>query len=221
MNLHSCQLTKRKRRLPMANIQKKCVRSAVFKGHRAWGLPSTKAETEAFRFFFQQLPNPWFFIFHVGCMAHMIQSSFFPPLSPLSLAFLFIFWSPFPPASLSHIHFPFPSHFSEYFAFGSLYFLKPQSSLFTVLAHIVKLFSPFISMFLPGQPGTGALGDPSIFQGEEMTVFWWLICWPNELESVTLQTRADYAWSAGFPFPQQASLPLHWSASCKAEICVF
>lgn len=115
-------------------------------------------------------------LFHVGCIAHMIQSSFCPPLSPLSLAFLFIFWSPFPPASLSHIHFPFPSHLSEYFAFGSLYFLKPQSSLFTVLAHVVKLFSPFIPVFLPGQPGTGALRDPSIFQREEITVFWWLIC---------------------------------------------
>lgn len=74
MNLHSCQLTKRKRRLPMANIQKKCVRSAVFKGHRAWSLPSTKAETEAFRFFsFSNCQIPGSFSCGVYCTYDTVQ----------------------------------------------------------------------------------------------------------------------------------------------------
>lgn len=118
-------------------------------------------------FFFQQLPNPWFVIFHMGCTAHTVQPGFLSPLYPCSLARLFVFWSPFSLFSLSHFHFPFPqiaSHLSEYFAFRFLSLSQPQSSLFTVTAHIVTLFSAFIPTFFPGQPGTGALGSLSIFQ---------------------------------------------------------
>jgi len=44
------------------------------------------------------------------------------------------------------------------------------------------LFSPFTPTSLPGQPGTGALGDPGIFHREEMTVVADLL---TELGSVT------------------------------------
>lgn len=152
-------------------------------------------------FFLHQLPNLWFVISHVGCTAHSIHTTFLPPLYPLSIAFLFIFWSSFSPASLSSFCFPLiPSHPSEY----SVYL-----GFFLFYNHwVLPSLSLPTSGTLPGQPGTGALGDPSIFQRQEVTAFWWLLCGPSL--SVSLQTWADMSAWIGFPFSQQATFPLHW-----------
>lgn len=114
-------------------------------------------------FFLHQLPNLWFVISHVGCTAHSIHTTFLPPLYPLSIAFLFIFWSSFSPASLSSFCFPLiPSHPSEY----SVYL-----GFFLFYNHwVLPSLSLPTSGTLPGQPGTGALGDPSIFQRDRKSV---------------------------------------------------
>lgn len=227
MNLHSCRSTKRKKkRLPMANTQKS-VCALQYSKHRVWGLPSTKTRTEMFWYvqnFFSfsnyQILGSLFFTWGI---LHMIQSSFLLPFYPLSLASLFS------PCSLSQIHFRFPqkpSNLSEYFAYLDFFpFLQPQSSLFISLP-ILSCVSracvcPFPPPSFPSQPCPAALGDPSTFPREEVPTWWWLTCWQHGFASTTLQTWADDAWSVGFRFPQQASFPLHRSASCKAEICIF
>lgn len=158
--------------LPMAHIQKKCVCSAVFKGDRAWGLPPVKAETEIFRFFFlQHLPSPWFVVSHVGCTAHSIHSSLLPPLHLLPIAFLFIF---------SSLTFQFSFSFPSFRILSCIW----VSFLFYNHRVLPSLSLPTLGA-LPGQPGTGALGDPSTFQGKRWQSFgacsadraWVWQCW--------------------------------------------
>lgn len=180
--------------------EKVCARCSIQK-RQSLRSPASQSWDRNFQIFFlQQLPNLWFVISHVGCTAHSIQSSFLPPIYLLSIAFLFIFGSSFSLASLSSFCFPqIPSHPSEH----SVYL-----GFFPFYNHrVLPSLSLPTSGTLPGEPGTGALGYPSIFQRQEVTAFWWLLCWPSL--SVSLQTWADSAW-LGFPFSQQATFPLHW-----------
>lgn len=171
--------------------------SAAFKGDRAWGLPPVKAETEIFRLFFlQHLPSPWLVISHVGCTAHSIHSGLLPPLHLLSIAFLFIF---------SSLTFQFSFSFPSFRILSSIW----VSFLFYKHRVLPSLSLPTLGA-LPGQPGTGALGDPSTFQGEEVTVLWWQ-CFGDSALGTALLTEPECDWlpifTAGhFPFALEGLL---------------
>lgn len=119
----------------MANIQTSVCALQYSKETELGVSPQPKLGQKCSDFSFQQLPNPWFIIFHVGRTAHLIHSSFLPALYPLSLAFLLIFWSPFSPASLFSFHFPFPQilschwEYSAYLGFFPFYNHRVLSSL--------------------------------------------------------------------------------------------
>lgn len=211
----------------MANTQKS-VCALQYSKHRVWGLPSTKGRTEMFRFSsfsnYQILGS----LFFTWGILHIIHSSFLLPFYPLSLAFLFSFNLCFLCAHflkfifVSHRSLPvfqntlpiwISFHFYNHRALSS--FPSPYCLVCPMLV------CPFPLPSFPSQPGPAALGDPSTFPREEVPTWWWLTCWQHGFASTTLQTWADDAWSVGFRFPQQASFPLHQSASCKAEICIF
>ena len=97
-NLHSCQSTERGKKVTHGKYSKKCACSAVFKEDRAWGLPSTRAVTETFRFLLSATAKSLVRYFSCGVYCTVDTLQFSP--SSVSFAFLFIFWSPFPPASL-------------------------------------------------------------------------------------------------------------------------
>lgn len=198
MNLHSCQSTNGEKRLPIANIKKACVPCSL---QRRQSLRSPLNRTrdrnvQIFSFSTCQIPGSLFFMWGVA------HTRFAPVFSLLSLNFPQHFCSfsglrflqPHSP------HFQIPSRPSGHSAYLGFFHFHDHRALAS-LPLPTLLFSPFTPTSLPGQPGTGALGDPSTFQREEMTVFWWWICW--------------------LPIAPQAAFPLHCSASCQAQICIF
>lgn len=126
--------------------------------------PQVKAETEIIRFFFPSAICKClvcYFSSGVHCSFHTLQS----PLSSLST---------FHSISVHflQLHFPvfiFLSHRFPLIFQNTLVYL----GFFPFYNHRVlpSLSLPTLGT-LPGQPGTGALGDPSIFQGEEVTLSW-------------------------------------------------
>lgn len=98
--------------------------------------PQPKHRQKCSDFSLQQLSNPCFGIFHVECIAHMTQSRLLPLLNLLSLAFMLIFWTPFPPSSFSHFPFPILQNTLPLCVFP----FYNHKSLFIVPGHIVECF---------------------------------------------------------------------------------
>lgn len=216
MNIHSCQSMNRKKRLPIANIKKVCVPCSI---QRRQSLRSPLNQTrdrsiQTFSFSNCQIPGSLFSMWGV------VHTPYTPGFSLLCLHFPQHF-CPFSglcfpqPHFLPHRFLPAPQNtlptwvpFVSTITGLSLHYPCPHcQALLSTYTHIFTWStwhrSPGRSKHLPKGR------DDSVLVAHLLTGL-----------SVP-QTWAAYAWSAGFPLPQQATFPLHCSASCKAEICIF